>query len=84
MYVPMTGEVASSSTVIIDNHAGKATNVNGYMQFRLSNKSKTKSDEFIKVDGIEVKCFNLPREVLENIYYNNLNEIRGNYKYSFD
>lgn len=50
MYVPMTGEVASSSTVIIDNHAGKATNVNGYMQFRLSNKSKTKSNEFIKVD----------------------------------
>lgn len=29
------------------------------------------TDEFIKVDGIEVKCFNLPREVLENIYYNN-------------
>mgnify|MGYP003483251213 CR=1 FL=1 len=33
------GEVASSPTIIIDNYNGKSTNVNGYMQFRLSNKS---------------------------------------------
>lgn len=50
MYVKMSGEVTSSPTIIIDNHTGKATNVNGVMQFRLSNKSKTKCDDFIKID----------------------------------
>ena len=28
MYVPMTGEISSSSEIIIDNFSGKATNVN--------------------------------------------------------
>ncbi|MBR3614247.1 MAG: hypothetical protein IKL55_03620 [Clostridia bacterium] len=50
MYVKMDGEVTSSPTIIIDNYTGKATNVNGYMQFRLSNKSKTKCDDFVKID----------------------------------
>lgn len=50
MYVAMSGEVVSSSTIIIDNDAGKATNVNGYMQFRLSNKSNSKCDDYVKID----------------------------------
>lgn len=50
MYVKMTGEVSSSSTIIIDNDAGKASNVNGYMQFRVSNKSNTTCDDYVKID----------------------------------
>ena len=50
MYVKMTGEVASSSSIIIDNDAGKASNVNGYMQFRLSNKSNATCDDYVKID----------------------------------
>lgn len=50
MYEKMSGEVTSSPTIIIDNHTGKATNVNGYMQFRLSNKSNSKCDDFVKID----------------------------------
>lgn len=50
MYVAMNGEVISSPTIIIDNDAGKATNVNGYMQFRLSNKSETMCDDFVKIE----------------------------------
>ena len=50
MYVPMTGEITSSSTIMIDNCSGRATNVNGYMQFRLSNKSKVQCDDYIKID----------------------------------
>ena len=50
MYVPMSGEVASSSTTVIDNHTGKATNVNGYMQFRISNKSKTQCNDYVKIE----------------------------------
>lgn len=50
MYVKMTGEVSSSSSIIIDNDAGKASNVNGYMQFRVSNKSNTTCDDYVKID----------------------------------
>lgn len=50
MYVKMTGEVASSSEIVIDNDTGKATNVNGYMQFRLSNKSNSPCTDYVKVD----------------------------------
>ena len=50
MYVPMSGEVMSSSSVVIDNHSGRATNVNGYMEFTLLNKSNSKSDEYVKID----------------------------------
>ena len=50
MYVQMTGKVISSPTIIIDNHTGKASNVNGYMQFRLSNNSKVKCDDYVKID----------------------------------
>ena len=50
MYVKMSGEVTSSPTIIIDNHTGKATNVNGYMQFSLANNSKTECDDFVKIE----------------------------------
>ena len=50
MYEKMTGEIASSSSIIIDNDSGKASNVNGYMQFRLSNTSNEVCDDFIKID----------------------------------
>lgn len=50
MYVAMDGEVTSSPTIIIDNDAGKATNVNGYMQFSLSNKSEAMCDDFVKIE----------------------------------
>lgn len=50
MYVKMTGEVTSSPTIIIDNDAGKATSMNGYMQFRISNKSKAKCTDYVKID----------------------------------
>ena len=51
MYEKMAGEVASSnSSIVIDNDSGKASNVNGYMQFRLSNKSNEVCDDFVKID----------------------------------
>lgn len=50
MYVKMPGEVISSPTIIIDNYTGKATNVNGVMNFRLSNKSNSKCEDYIKID----------------------------------
>ena len=50
MYVPMSGEVDSNSEIAIDNFSGKATNVNGYMQFRLSNNSSSTCDDYVKID----------------------------------
>lgn len=50
MYVKMTGEAISSSDIIIDNHTGKATSVNGYMQFRLSNKSNSTCTDYVKIE----------------------------------
>lgn len=50
MYYEMVGEVVSSPTIIIDNYEGKSTNVNGYMQFRLSNTSQEMCDDFVKIE----------------------------------
>ncbi len=50
MYVAMEGEVTSSPEIIIDEHSGSATNVNGYMQFKLLNKSNKVCDDYVKIE----------------------------------
>ncbi|MBO5954467.1 MAG: hypothetical protein J6Q13_00680, partial [Clostridia bacterium] len=35
---------------------GKATNINGYMQFRLSNTSNQVSDDFVKIELYSKQC----------------------------
>ena len=50
MYYKMDGELAPASGIVIDNDAGKATNINGYMQFRLSNTSNQVSDDYVKIE----------------------------------
>lgn len=50
MYYKMTGDVTSSLGVVIDDVAGKATNMNGYMQFKLSNKSNSINSDYVKIE----------------------------------
>lgn len=50
MYVKMAGETISSENIIIENASAKATNVNGYMQFRLLNNSNSMCDDYVKIE----------------------------------
>lgn len=51
MYVEMTGGVVSeNSDVSIDNVIGKASNVNGNIQFELVNNSQNQSNCFAQID----------------------------------
>jgi hypothetical protein len=51
MYVKMQGDVlATQNGIYIDEVSGKASNVNGFMQFRVSNSSENNNKEYIKLD----------------------------------
>ncbi len=51
MYVKMTGDVESTAyNITIDNVSGKASNVNGFMQFKLSNNSYETNNSYVKIE----------------------------------
>lgn len=51
MYVKMGGSVDSgSSSIVIDDVEGKASYMNGFMQFTLKNNSNEIKDRFLKID----------------------------------
>lgn len=53
MYVPMTGNASSAGyNIEITDVNASASNVNGYMQFKLTNKSSEKSNCYMKIDLI--------------------------------
>ena len=53
MYVPMTGNASSSGyNIAIEDVKGNASNVNGYMKFKLTNQSAEQSNCYVKIDLI--------------------------------
>ena len=50
MYEKINGEIINNYGIELVNNDSRATNVNGYMQFRLSNKSNAVCDDYVKID----------------------------------
>lgn len=51
MYKKMSGDVVGTSEIIIEDVSGRASNVNGYMNFRLTNLSPyDETNQYIKID----------------------------------
>ena len=51
MYKKMDGEVVGTSEIMIEDVSGRASNVNGYMNFKLTNLSPyDDTDQYIKID----------------------------------
>ena len=51
MYKKMNGEVHSTSEVLIEDVAGRASNINGYMTFKLTNLSPYDNlNQYLKID----------------------------------
>ena len=52
MYKELSSQsnITSSDSIKISDVTGKATSVNGYMEFKLTNNSKNKSSEYVKID----------------------------------
>ncbi len=52
MYVKMTGDIETSTNISIEDVKGKASNVNGFMNFKLTNENVNAEDFFVKIDLI--------------------------------
>lgn len=50
MYVKMTGNIETSENISIEEVLGKASNVNGFMNFKLTNENVNADDFFVKID----------------------------------
>lgn len=51
MYKKMSGDVVETSEIIIEDVSGRASNVNGYMNFKLTNLSPyDDTNQYIKID----------------------------------
>lgn len=51
MYKKMSGEVVGTSEIVIEDVSGRASNVNGYMNFKLTNLSSSDDlNQYIKID----------------------------------
>lgn len=51
MYKKMNGDITSTSDIVIEDVEGRASNVNGYMNFKLTNLSPyEKTGKYIKID----------------------------------
>lgn len=51
MYKKMDGNIAGTSEIVIDDVSGRASNVNGYMNFKLTNLSPyDDTNKYIKID----------------------------------
>ena len=52
MYKELSSQsnIISSDSIKISDVTGKATNINGYMRFKLTNNSENKSSEYVKID----------------------------------
>ncbi len=52
MYVKMTGDVAPVENISIEEVSGKASNINGFMNFKLTNENVNAEDFYVKIDLI--------------------------------
>lgn len=51
MYKTMSGDVVSTSEVVIEDVSGKASNLNGYMNFKITNLSPYNTvNQYLKID----------------------------------
>ena len=51
MYKKMDGNVTGSSAIVIEDVSGRASNVNGYMNFKLTNISSLDDvNQYVKID----------------------------------
>ena len=52
MYVKMAGNIETSESISVEDVSGKASNVNGFMNFKLTNENVNAEDFFVKIDLI--------------------------------
>ena len=50
MYVKMAGNIETSESISVEDVSGKASNVNGFMNFKLTNENVNAEDFFVKID----------------------------------